>query len=214
MQYSFCCSHDPRRLRSQSKLWGWKQPGASETALLKRVLKESHGGLGTDLFLNINHHFPLPPPPWAWACRLGKQLVRCLFPFSSTCHGWWCCCQPARSLSPPWATATPSRQATSRYLFPPLQQHNAVLSLPLHRALWSLPGYWICGGNTECLELGVPGTCWAISVPVDGARVLLGISNRYAHPHAYFFRKLLLSPSSKVLKESKLLQDQSKRSVD
>lgn len=65
------------------------------------------------------------------------------------------------------------------------------------------------------LELGVPGPCGAISVPVDDARgVLLSEPDGCVHPYARFFRKLLLSPPSKVLKESRLLRDQSESSVD
>lgn len=74
IQYSLCWSPGPRKLRSQNKLWGWKQPGANETALLEKALNESHGALGTDIFLNTKHHFS--PPPWKWACSLGKQLVQ------------------------------------------------------------------------------------------------------------------------------------------
>lgn len=110
MQYSLCWSHGPRKLRSQSKLWGWKQPGANETALLKKALNESHGALGTDIFLNIKHH--VPPPPWKWACSLGKQLVQHPFLCSSAWHSW--CRNPLL----PGCPATISPSATASCLLP------------------------------------------------------------------------------------------------
>lgn len=110
IRYSLCWSYGPRKLRSQSKQWGWKQPGANETALLEKALNESHGALGTDIFLNTKCHFP--PPPWKWAGSLGRQLVQHPLLCSSAWHSW---CRNPRL---PGCPATISPSATASCLLP------------------------------------------------------------------------------------------------
>lgn len=158
------------------------------------MLTESHTALGIDIFLNVNHHFPLPPPSWKSAGRLGKMLASPSAALPVMADAEPHCCMAALSSAAPEPAASIPQQASRRQTFKISPSHcdGKTQQFPfktcLHHTLWSLNR-----------PMNLP--CRAPAVPGDGASVLLSESGGRAHSHAPLFKKHFLSPSSKVLQE-------------
>lgn len=164
--------------------------------MLKKALTESHTALGTNVFLNVNHHFPSPSPFLEMGMQAGQNTsptsLPLLFCLRRLMQNPTAVRLPCLQL--PWSHGqlpqSLARQAGGR-------RPHKTQQFPCLAVLQDLPAPCPLTATTlmkwrGCSKDGAGSPRALLSCVLgDGAEVLLRESDRDPHPCVPFFRKFV-----------------------